>query len=130
MIFYIYHTNQEGIYPTKSGSTGWERRHGYIRGWIKTDNDGKYTFYTLKPAHYPAKNPPPMHIHPTILEPDGKYYWIETLYFEGDPNLIERQKNPKAPRGGFPGVLHLRKEGDLLVAEHDIILGKNVPDYK
>ena len=129
IILYIYHTNQEGIYPTKPESKGWERRHGYIRGWAKTGEDGRYTFYTLKPAHYPAKNPPPMHIHPTILEPDGKYYWIETFYFEGDPNLLERQKNPTAPRGGSSGVLHLRKEGDLLVAEHDIILGNNVPDY-
>src|SRR5688572_28586079 len=34
VILYIYHTDQEGIYPTKGDETGWAKRHGYIRGWI------------------------------------------------------------------------------------------------
>ena len=36
VILYIYHTNQKGIYATKGDEKGWARRHGYIRGWIKT----------------------------------------------------------------------------------------------
>ena len=50
VILYIYHTDQEGVYATKGGETGWARRHGYIRGWVKTGQDGKYSFYTLKPG--------------------------------------------------------------------------------
>ncbi|MFQ5627146.1 MAG: intradiol ring-cleavage dioxygenase [bacterium] len=129
IILYIYHTDQNGRYATKGGETGWGRRHGYIRGWVKTGKDGKYTFYTLKPGTYPNRSIP-AHIHPTILEPNGKYYWLGSYHFEGDPFLTEREKSPESPRGGHSGLLSLRKEGNLLVGERDIILGKNVQDYE
>lgn len=125
VIFYIYHTNKDGVYPTRGDETGWGRRHGYIRGWIKTDADGKYTFYTQKPGSYGG----PAHIHPTILEPDEKYYYIDMYVFEGDPNLSRSGTNRRNARGGS-GVVKLEREGDLLVAERDIVLGKNVPNYE
>jgi protocatechuate 3,4-dioxygenase beta subunit len=56
VILYIYHTDQEGIYATRGGETGWGRRHGFIRGWAKTDSAGRYTFYTLKPGIYPNRS--------------------------------------------------------------------------
>lgn len=40
VILYIYHTDQTGRYATRGGETGWARRHGYIRGWIKTGKAG------------------------------------------------------------------------------------------
>ena len=128
VILYIYHTNQDGIYATRGGETGWAKRHGYIRGWIKTGKDGKYAFYTLKPGIYPSKSVP-AHIHPIILEPNGKYYWLGSYHFEGDPLLTEKEISPDSPRGGSSGLLSLHKEGNLWVGKRDIILGKNVPDY-
>ena len=128
VILYIYHTNQNGKYATKGDETGWARRHGYIRGWIKTEVDGKYVFYTLKPGVYPAGNAP-AHIHPVILEPDGKYYWIEEFLFNGDPLLSDDDANKKLPRGGDNFVLTLKEEDNLFIGERDIILGKNVPGY-
>ncbi|MCW8816767.1 MAG: hypothetical protein OQK52_02695, partial [Ignavibacteriaceae bacterium] len=104
VIVYIYHTNQDGIYETKGDETGWGKRHGYIRGWIKTDKDGKFTFYTLKPGTYPNRSEP-AHIHITILEPNGKYYWLGSYHFEGDPLLTEKETNPELPRGGSSGLL-------------------------
>src|SRR5688500_4807046 len=41
VILYIYHTDQNGIYPVRANDGGWAKRHGYIRGWIKTNADGK-----------------------------------------------------------------------------------------
>ncbi|MDH4069829.1 MAG: intradiol ring-cleavage dioxygenase [Ignavibacteria bacterium] len=128
VILYVYHTDQGGIYPRKEGDTGWARRHGYIRGWVKTGKDGRYTFYTLKPGTYPSRNAP-AHIHPTILEPDGKYYWITDFYFNDDPLLSGEQRSPRAPRGGTVGVLKLEEENGLLVGYRDIVLGRNVPGY-
>lgn len=128
VIIYIYHTNQNGIYETRGNEKGWGKRHGYIRGWIKTDDTGKYTFYTLKPGIYPSRNTP-AHIHPIILESNGKYYWLGSYHFAGDPLLTEKEINPEAPRGGSSGLLSLHKEGNILVGERDIILGRNVPDH-
>lgn len=129
VILYVYHTDQNGIYATRGGETRWGRRHGYIRGWVKTGNDGKYTFYTLRPGTYPSRSQP-AHIHPIILEPDGKYYWLGSYFFEGDPLLTEREISPTSPRGGSPGMIHLRREGEILVGERDFVLGRNVPGYE
>lgn len=129
VILYIYHTDQNGIYATKGGETGWAKRHGYIRGWIKTDEDGKYTFYTLKPGTYPSRSTP-AHIHLTILEPNGKYYWLGSYHFEGDSLLTDKEISPESPRGGSSGLLSLRKEGNLWIGERDFILGKNISGYE
>jgi protocatechuate 3,4-dioxygenase beta subunit len=115
VILYIYHTDQNGIYATRGDETGWAMQHGYIRGWIKTTRDGRYTFYTLKPGAYPS--------------PNGKYYWLGSFHFEGDPLLTEIEISPELPRGGSSGLLALREEGILWVGKRDIILGMNVPDY-
>ena len=126
VIFYIYHTNTGGIYPTKGAETNWSRRHGYIRGWIKTGADGVYTFYTVMPGAYPERNAA-AHIHPTILEPNGKYYWVDEYHFKGDP-LLATMQALSSPRGGA-GIVTLEREGTMLVAKRDIVLGKNVPGY-
>ena len=128
VILYVYHTNQKGIYENKYGENNWERRHGYIRGWMKTGKDGRYAFYTLKPGTYPDRSEP-VHIHITILEPDGKYYWLGSYHFEGDPLLTKKERTPVSPRGGSSGIISLKKEGEIHAGERDLILGKNVPGY-
>lgn len=125
VILYIYHTNPEGEYPTTGDEKGWGNSHGYIRGWVKTDLDGKYTFYTHKPGSY---NSNPAHIHPTILEPNGEYYYIDSFHFESDP-FLKDDPNP-FPFGGN-GIVKLKKINDnYFEAKRDIILGLNVPGYK
>lgn len=128
VILYIYHTNQKGIYEKRGDETGWGRRHGYMRGWIKTDSEGKYTFYTIKPGSYPNSKEP-AHIHGIILEPNGYYYWIDEWQFKDDPLLeINKEREDKARRGS--GIVELKSEENILTAERDIVLGKNVPGYK
>jgi len=129
VILYVYHTNQEGVYPTTGNETGWAKRHGYIRGWIQTDKEGKYTFYTLKPGTYPSRSSA-AHIHITILEPNGKYYWLGSYLFAGDPLLTDKQLNNESPRGGSNGIIAFEQEGDLMVGVRNIELGKNVPNYE
>ena len=125
VILYIYHTNDAGIYEKKGNETGWGRMHGYMRGWIKTDSTGRYTFYTIKPGSYPNSTIP-AHIHAILLEPDKRYYWIDDWNFADDPFLNVEEIT--SPRGGF-GVVELKKEGNILTAKRDIFLGKNIPGY-
>jgi protocatechuate 3,4-dioxygenase beta subunit len=129
VILYLYHTNQEGIYEAGDNAKGWAEKHGYIREWLKTDEDGQYTFYTLKPAAYPSRSEP-AHIHIIVLEPDGQYYWISGYHFAGDSLLTEKETNPKNPRGGTSGLIDLQKEGALWVGQRDIVLGKNIQGYQ
>lgn len=127
VILYVYHTDQKGIYATKGTETGWGKRHGYIRGWLKTDKNGFYKFYTLIPASYPnSKNP--KHIHPVVKEPDVNEYWIDEFVFEDDPLLPKAERTKSNPVGGS-GVLKTHMKDGIFHAERNIILGLHVKDY-
>ena len=64
----------------------------------------------------------------TILEPDGKYYWLGSYHFEGDPLLTEEELSPESPRGGSIGLLHLEMKDGIMTGERDFVLGENVYD--
>ncbi|MEM8526387.1 MAG: intradiol ring-cleavage dioxygenase [Bacteroidota bacterium] len=128
VIVYAYHTDRNGIYPKKENSKGWERRHGYLRAWVKTNADGKYTFYTFRPAAYPNRDIPE-HIHLTIKEPNKNEYYIDDVVFDDDPLLTTGKRKKRRNRGGS-GIVVLEKESDLLLGRRDIILGRNIPDYR
>jgi protocatechuate 3,4-dioxygenase beta subunit len=128
IILYVYHTDQKGVYPTKGNETGWARRHGYLRGWIRTGPDGKYNFFTLKPAHYPGGGNP-AHIHATIKEPGYTAYYIDEILFDDDPVLTKSIRDALADRGGSGVVKAETNKDGLLIAHRDIILGLNIPGY-
>lgn len=128
VIIYAYHTNEKGIYPTKGDEKGWARRHGYLRGWTKTDSKGQYAFYSFKPASYPSRTEA-AHVHITVKEPDKNEYWIDAIEFEGDPLITPEKRGQKRQRGGS-GIVSLSKNPDgLILCKRDIILGKNIPNY-
>lgn len=128
VVIYSYHTNQNGVYEKQGNEKGLGKVHGHLRGWVKTGADGQYTFYTLKPGTYPNRSEP-AHVHLTVLEPNGKYYWITSAFFEGDPLLSAKELSNKTPRGGGDVILELKTINGMLVGRRDIILGKNLEGY-
>ena len=127
VVIYVYHTDQTGIYPTKGDEKDWGKRHGYIRGWMKTNEKGEYKFFTLRPAAYPGRKDPE-HIHVTIKEPGKNEYWIDEYLFDDDPLLTDKQRQHCEDRGGS-GILKIKDAGNMLKSERNIYLGKNIPDY-
>jgi protocatechuate 3,4-dioxygenase beta subunit len=127
IILYIYQTNRKGIYPTMGDEKGWAKRHGYIRGWIKTDHSGQYTFYTFRPASYPNSTIPE-HIHATIKEPNKNEYFIDDFVFDDDQFLTQQQRNSLTNRGGS-GISNPKLENNIFTVHRDIILGLNIPNY-
>jgi len=127
VIIYVYHTDQTGIYAKKGDEKGWGKRHGYIRGWMRTNEKGEYEFFTLRPAAYPGRQAPE-HIHVTIKEPDKNEYWIDEYVFDDDPLLTDKERKSCQDRGGS-GILKVKDVGNMLKAERNIYLGKNIPDY-
>lgn len=124
VVLYVYHTDQNGIYPKLENEKG-RGRHGYIRAWIKTDAEGKYKFYTLVPASYPNSNNP-KHIHAIVKEPGKSEYWIDDFLFADDPLLPKGKiQNPK----GGNGVIQTISDGSILKATRNIVLGKNITGY-
>ncbi len=127
IILYIWHTNRDGIYETMGDEKGWARRHGIHRGWIKTGADGKYTFFTFRPATYPNRRAPE-HIHAVVKEPGKNEYYIGDFLFDDDPLLTSTEREKQKNRAGN-GIVHLVKSEGMLAAQRDIILGLNIPNY-
>lgn len=121
VLLYVYHTNAEGIYPTRGDETGNARRHGYLRGWVITDAEGRYTVHTIKPGSYPGGNEP-AHIHMTVKQPGRDEDWIDSVLFEGDPKITRRILDRRTGRGG-EGIVALEEGPDgTLRARRDVIL--------
>lgn len=127
VVIYLYHTDLQGNYPQKGNETGWGKRHGYIRTWLKTDANGRYKFYTLRPASYPNSSNP-QHIHVTIKEPGKNEYWIDEYHFSDDPLFTSEMAKRETKRGGS-GIISPVKENGMDKGTRNIILGLNIPDY-
>lgn len=83
-------------------------------GRCVTDAEGRYKFYSLKPAAYPWGNHPnawrPAHIHYSLFGPSLATRLITQMYFPGDPLLALDPIFKSAPEGAR----------DLLVADFSI----------
>ncbi len=128
VILYYYHTDIHGLYASRPDLDKRVVRHGYIRGWVKSDANGQYAIYTIRPAPYP-NSAIEAHIHPSIKEPGMETeYYIDEFVFDDDP-LLTGAKRKKLPNRGGSGILRVLVKGELQIAEHNIILGLNIPNY-
>lgn len=126
VILYVYHTDQSGNYPTKGNETGWGQRHGYIRGWLKTNSLGQYSVRTKKPGTYPNRGAP-AHIHCIVKEDQLNEYYIGDFLFDDDPLLTSRERSAETPGGN--GVLKLQQRNGISFGVRNIYLGKNIRNY-
>ncbi len=123
VIVYVYHTNIEGIYPKRGDETGNGRRHGYLRGWMRTDAKGRYRFETIRPAPYRTHGGEPAHIHYTIQPAGDNEYWLNAAWFKDDPRVTEDLVADLQRTGGFSNVLDLKRDGSgVWHGRRDIVL--------
>jgi protocatechuate 3,4-dioxygenase beta subunit len=128
VILYAYQTDTKGRYihlPSKSPR---------IKGWMRTDAEGRFEFLTIRPGPYPNRSEP-AHIHFQLWGPDAPPQWNVDLLFEDD-QLIQASRRAeseslgkfafiRAPVKGRDGVwettldLRLKPEEDTF---EDIIL--------
>jgi len=128
VILYVYHTDAKGFYTPRPEQTE-ARRHGHLRGWMKTDQQGRYRFRTIRPAAYPNREVP-AHIHPIVKEPGKNEYYLDDYLFEDDPLLTKKQRAAQEGRGGN-GIVTLERNPDgTWLGRRDIILGRAIPDYR
>jgi protocatechuate 3,4-dioxygenase beta subunit len=125
VVLYVYHTDQNGLYS--KGDKSWGKRHGYIRGWMRTNEKGEYKFYTLIPASYPNSSNE-KHIHPVIKETGVTEYYIDEFLFDDDKFLTSAKRKRLENRGGN-GVLVTELKDGVYYAERNIYLGRNIPGY-
>lgn len=128
IIVYYWQTDNNGYYSPSPEQDQRTKRHGHIRGWIKTDKDGRYTLYTIRPAPYP-KEDMPAHIHLSVKEPGiSNEYYIDELVFDDDKLLTAAKRSKMENRGGS-GILKTRIVDGTQSADHSFVAGKNIPNY-
>lgn len=105
-LIYFYHTDMYGIY----GRSG-EHKHGKFRGWMLTDVKGRYEFRSIRPASYPNSTQS-QHVHMTLTGTNQREDWIDSILFEGDKFLTQRERDTAGGRGGFQPIVKLEKGAD------------------
>ena len=124
VVIYAYQTNVQGLYANGTNASEWSRRHGKLRGWLKTNADGRYSFETIKPAPYPNENLP-AHVHFTVLEPGRRAYWIDDIVFDGEFGVTAEYRRAMVNQGGNGIVKLTRTASGMLVAQRDIVLERH-----
>ncbi|WP_418603929.1 hypothetical protein [Hwangdonia sp.] len=125
VLLFIHQADEDGNFELKRHN---KKRYVKHRGWVKTDANGRYTFYTFIPGKYMFGNEITQ-ILPIIKEPNKPEYKIESFVFDNDPLLTEscrlkiEQTNPNR-------ILKLDLKEGLFVANRDIILGKELEIYE
>ena len=128
VVLYFWHTDDEGLYSSGNETAKEVKPHGKLRGWVKSDETGHYKIKTSRPAAYPTQDIP-QHIHLSIKEADINNEYFADLYFDDDPlYLRHKKKYGKLDRAGTE-LLRVVIDKDIQIAEHNIVLGLNIPDY-
>lgn len=110
VVIYAHHTNAAGLYANGTSETTWSRRHGRLRGWVRSDAQGRYAFDTIKPAPYPDMTMP-AHVHLFLQEPGRRPYYIDDVVFDGEFGVDAAYRARQEGRGGS-GIVRLGRTPD------------------
>ena len=106
---YVYHTDARGLYSDEDGQ-GREPRPR-LKGWMRTNAEGRYEFRTIKPASYPGGQIP-AHIHSSASGPGYPERWVDSFWFEGDPFISDEERARFAAREAFSPIMRIRRDGN------------------
>ncbi|MFY0714420.1 hypothetical protein J1D01_12120 [Seonamhaeicola sp. NFXS20] len=124
VLLFVHQTDENGNFELKREN---KKRYVYHRGWVRTDENGKYTLYTFVPGSY-IYGKELKQIYPIVKEPNKPEYKIETFLFDDDPLLTDKCRT-KVEEVDPQRILKLDKKEGLWVATRDIVLGKEIESY-
>lgn len=125
VLLFIHQADEDGNFELKRHN---KKRYVKHRGWIRTDANGRYTFYTFVPGKYMFGNELTQ-ILPIIKEPNKPEYKIESFVFDNDP-LLTKSCRSKIEQTNPNRIIKLDKKEGLFVANRDIVLGKELEIYE
>lgn len=122
IILYIYQPDENGHYCLKRDS---DKNYVHHKAAIKTDADGKYTFYTFIPGIV-HRSGALRHIHPVIKEEGKDEYDLNSFYFDNDPLLTKYRLKRLVKKGRKLSILKLEQKEDMFITTRDIVLGEDI----
>jgi len=100
---FAYHTDRTGLYDERSkGPHSWR-----LRGWAKSDSNGRVTFDTIRPSPYPGRSTA-AHVHLSLEGPGVPRRWTSDVLFSDDELLSASDRAASLKDGVFGGVRSVR----------------------
>ncbi len=121
VIMFIEQPNEDGDFDLRNEG---DNRYVFHRSWVKTDSNGRYTFYTFVPGNDRRYNQL-QQIFPIVKAPSKKEYQLESFLFDNDPLLTKRCRKQIAKKSNASRILKLKQVDGLLIAERDIVLASD-----
>ena len=103
---YVYQTDARGYYKPDDARASDDPR---LRGYMRTDKNGRYEFRTIRPGSYPGSRNPG-HIHYHVNAPSHRERVFE-IVFEGDPFIPEQWKQEAQRAGSGVAIVKLTRDG-------------------
>lgn len=117
VILYISQPDEHGDYELKKKDN---KRFVFHRAWVKTDADGRYTFYTFIPGNN-TRYRELKHIHPIIKESGKPEYELDAFLFDNDP-FLSKHCRKRLEKKAIDNILVLEKKEDMYITTKNIIL--------
>jgi len=122
VILYICQAGEDGYYELKRYN---KKRYVYHRGWIKTNDDGQYNFYTFVPGTV-TRSKDLKQIHLVVKESKKTEYDMEAFLFDNDPALTSSCRLKIEKFSNTNRILKLDEKEGICIAKRDIILNKDI----
>lgn len=110
-VVFAYHTDGDGLYDRR----GTPAHSWRLRGWARTDPEGRFEFRSIRPAPYPSRGIP-AHVHFTIFVGRERFHGGE-LRFDDDPLVTEAERTAARREGEFGRVRPVRQEDGAQLVE-------------
>lgn len=118
VILFIEQPDENGDFDLRRSG---DERYVFHRSWVKTDEDGRYTFYTFVPGNDRRYNQM-QQIFPIVKEASKSEVQLQPLLFDNDPLLTKRCRKRLEKKGDVKRILVTKKENGMLTAHKDIVL--------
>lgn len=102
---YVFHTDATGRYTP--GPTD-DNRNPRLRGYMRTDAEGRYAYSTIRPASYPDTKVV-AHIHYVVTAPGYKERVFE-IVFDGDKFIDDKLRADAAKEGSAFSIRPLKRD--------------------
>ena len=118
VILFIEQADENGDFDIRKSG---DKRYLHHKTMVKTDANGRYNIFTFVPGNDRRYNQL-QQLFPVIKADGEQAYELESFLFDSDP-LLTRMCRKKIKKKGDPSrILTLKKEGNMFVAEKNIVL--------